>query len=109
MRHVEAFARELLDRRPAQSVPREVQHADGGPLVDRMRLLQLRRAVKTVAPGTRKNGDVDWTVTVGRRELKQAGRKAAGVLADPGRMFQRRTVIEHDAHLCKSFRLSILL
>jgi len=93
LRDIEGLPRQPLDRRPLQSVPREVQHADREPVIGGQR--------------TRKHGGVE-PVLPRRREERQGliGRRGGDerpcdfvhVLTDACSRAERGPIVDEDAH-----------
>ena len=105
-------AGERFGRRPAEPMPREVQQprpargdrrsraprssaCTAQPILPRAREERQRRAARWPRPA-------DTRPSSARDELVR-------VLADAAALAQRRPIVDQDAHLFKSFRLSILL
>ena len=107
---VERAAGQALGGRPAEAMPGKVQKADGDPAIRQRGSRKIRRQNGAVLPRTREQGQIERVVPRARRgEGKQRGDELMCVLADAASFAERRTIIDQDTHLCKSFRVSILL
>ena len=114
VRDVEIEAGQLLDLRPAKAVPREVEQANRDPPVDGARAAKLGGGREAILPGTGKDRQGERAVgprRPARRRIRREQRlyELMRVLAGAAPIAQRRAIVDQDAHLFKSFRLSILL
>jgi len=114
VRHVEIGARKLLDGRPAEAVPREVQQANRHAPIDGARAAKVGRWDEAVLPRT--GEDRQREVAAGLRSRtrqwisrEQRLHELMRIFADAAPGAQRRSIVDQNAHLFKSFRLSILL
>ena len=87
-------------------MPGQVEHRDRYAKVHGLDALEGSGRLQPVLPRTREEGEVEPPV---RMIGGQRADELAGVLPDAGGVPERRPIIDEDAHLCKSFRLSILL
>ena len=111
VRDVERAAGQRFRRRPVEPMPRQIQQRDRDAAIDAL----PRRAAPSSAD-RRSFHELENRVTSTRAAaavVDEAARAARdelmGVFADAAPLAQRRTVIDQDAHLFKSFRVSILL
>ena len=90
-------------------MPSEIQRADRNPPIDHAHAGQLGcdGRLHAILPRAREQGQVESAVIGGARY--ERARQPVRVFANAAPLAQRRPVIEDDAHLCKSFRASILL
>ena len=86
----------------------QIQQPHRHATIDDRRPFEARVAAHTILPRTRKQGQVEGDVSR-RRRLQQRSGELVSVFADAAPLAERRTIVEEDAHLCKSFRVSILL
>ena len=82
--------------------------ADWHAPVDGSRLVNISR-VQAVFPRTGESGQLDAGRARTRIRAEQSLDELVCIFADTGAMAQRGAVVDQDAHLFKSFRLSILL
>src|SRR5438046_1200925 len=101
VRHVERSSGQRFDRRPSEPVPGQVQRADGYASIDRDRTGELGRSLQSILPRAREYGQLDRRVA----SREQRADELMCVLAYAAPLAQRGTVIDHDAHLFKSFRV----
>jgi hypothetical protein len=106
VRDIDGAAGQHLSRWPAQPVPRQIQDAHRHSPIDQGNIPQLANVRQAVFPRARKEGDFELGQTVA---LRQAPDELVSVLAGAGPFAESRPVIDQDAHLFKSFRVSILL
>ena len=107
---VEIEARELLDPRPAEAVPGEVEQANRHPPIDGVRAAKVGRVGEAIFPGAGKDRQSEGAVGPRSRiRFEQRLDELMRILADAAPRAQRRPIVDQDAHLFKSFRLSIVL
>ena len=109
MGDVERAAGDVFSWRPLEPVPRVVQDANGHASINGFRAGQLRGWQQPILPGAREQGEIDRTAPVRRNTGEQRADQLMRVLADAAPLPQRGTIVDEYAHLCKSFRISILL
>ena len=111
MRDVPCTAGNHLDGRPLQAMPCKVQDADRHAPVHNDRAREIRIAYDPISPGAREQTQIEADAGTTRRcpHLQQRDGELVSIFPHAGPLAQRRTVIDQDAHLCKSFRVSILL
>ena len=105
MRDVMRASGHRFDRRPPEPVPREVERADRHAPIDDNRAIEVGRPLEAVLPRAREDRQLQRRVATREQRLDEL----MGVLADAAAFAQRGAIVNHDAHLFKSFRVSILL
>ena len=91
-------------------MPGEVEQADRHAPIDRGRAAQLRRVHQAILPGARENRQSEVAAAPRSRvAFEQRPDELMGILTGAAAIAQRGPIVDEDAHLCKSFRLSILL
>src|SRR5262249_974830 len=110
VRHIERPTPQRLRRGPLESMPGKVEELDRKPWVDDRCPGELSWLDEAVLPRTREQRELQPIPIAARRcRGNQRTSKLVGVLARAARFTQRGPVVHEDAHLSKSFRLSILL
>ena len=110
VRDVEVGAGEAFSRRPFEPVPRRIQHGDRHAPIDEGGAGDLVVAVDPILPGARKQRQIERRAGgSGGVRRQQRSRQLKHVLADAAPLTKRGSIVDQDSHLCKSFRVSILL
>ena len=104
VRHVEGATCQGFGAGPSQPVPEKVQQPDRHPPIDGRQAVQIR-----VVEPRRSRHELEKMVRSSVFVLRQRLDELVRIFADAGPLAQGRPVIDQDAHLFKSFRLSILL
>ena len=107
MGDVERCAGDRFGRGPVEAMPGEIQQRHWNAAVHERGAAEIAVGYQTILPRAREQDQFE-RAAIGRERDKRA-RQPVRVFADAGPLAQRRPVIEEDAHLCKSFRASILL
>ena len=110
VRDVERPPRERFGRRPVEAVPREIQER-APERADRRRAAPRSPSSdgQAILPRAREERQRRAAAAASRRGATSARDELMRVFADAAAFAQRRTVVDQDAHLFKSFRVSILL
>ncbi len=105
VRHVEPPTRQRFDRRPVESVPRQIQQADRHAPIDRGGAVEIRRQPQSIFPRAREDRQLQRRVPSREQGLDELMR----VLADAAAFAQRRAIVNHDAHLgvAQAFRPAV--
>ena len=109
MGHVDGSGDERFDWRPFESMPGEIQHAYWNPAIDDRRRGEIVAAMQTIFPRAREQRQVECRPRMTRPAFNNARGELVCIFANTTALAERWTVVEEDAHLCKSFRVSILL
>src|SRR6476646_6104542 len=110
MRDVEAAAGDPFDRRPPETMPRKVENRHWDAAIDSRGAGEVGRRAEAIFPRARKQCELERANRAfGRKFGEQCARQLVCVLANAAALAQRGTIVDQDAHLCKSFRVSILL
>ena len=110
MRDVVRAAGEHFGWRPSEPMPRQIQQPHGHAAIDDRRACQVRIRREPILPRAREERQLERRRrTAWRVRGKQCLDELMCILAGAAAFTQRRAVIDQDAHLFKSCRVSILL
>ena len=107
---VESAAGDHFDRRPSEAMPGKVEDRHRYAAIDPRGAGEVGRRTEAIFPRARKQRELERAGRAsGRIFGEQGARQLVCVLANAAALAQRGTIVDQDAHLCKSFRVSILL
>ena len=110
MGDVERAARYGFDGRPAKTMPGEIEDGHRNASIDRFDRTEINRRMQAVLPGARKDGDFRRPLAGRSRNVPgKRGHHLVTVLANAASPPERGAIVDEHSHLCKSFRVSILL
>src|SRR5262245_18480295 len=110
MGDVKRAARHGFDLRPAETMPGDIEDRERNPPIDRLDRAKIGRRMQAVLPGARKDGDFRRLLAVRSWNVPgQRGHHLMTVLANAAPPPERGAIVDEYSHLCKSFRVSILL
>ena len=109
MGDVELAVHEPLSRGPPESMPDKVEKANRDTPVDLSGTSQLWIVGEPIPGRTREDGDIKRLNCRTTGAGQQGTNELMCVFADTAAVLERRPVVYDNAHLFKSFRLSILL